>query len=181
MLPSPRLRLSSHRHPSRPALPTAETVRNIPAEGPRILELGEKIDPLLQAYRALTTQETEAYATFERTRPPPPDDLIETSAKYPGLRDCFVEEFNGCDFVEPATMIGADGKTYAKPPRRVLDSKRLRIHIIEYDIGRTTKRGREIRRLARLAMTYERARRDAWDKVSVHNIENERRWGGSRP
>lgn len=157
-----------------PSLPITETVRNILEEDPRIVELGEKIASLLQAYRTLTAQETEAYATFERVRPALPDDLIATVDKYPALRDCFVEEFYGRGFVEPATAIGGDGKTYAKPPRRVLDSKRLRIHIIEYDIGRTTKRDREIRRLARLAMNYERATQDAWE--GVHNIENERRW-----
>jgi hypothetical protein len=146
------------------------------AEDPRILELGAKIDPLLQAYKSWTAREPEAYAIFQRLCPPVPDDLVTAHEKYPSLRDCRVEEQDCRGFPEPTTYIGSDGKRYATPPRRILDSKLLRIRIIKFDVGRTSKIGRETRRLARLAMSYERAKQDAISESDYANIENERRW-----
>jgi hypothetical protein len=50
-----------------------------------------------------------------------------------------------------------DGKE-VKPPRRIYDRRSLQVRIISHDVPRTTREGRRLRRLARLAKGYEAAK-----------------------
>ena len=162
------------------ALPSAEAgtkpaVQNLPAEDPRIIELGEKIDPLLRSYQYWAAREVEAYATYLRLRPPIPEELLTAHKQYSFISDCRAEESDCRGFKECETYIGDDGREYANRPRHILKSKPLRIFIIERDLGRSTKWERDIRRLARLAASYERAVQEALVESDYDNIENKQR------
>lgn len=47
------------------------------------------------------------------------------------------------------------------PSRRIYDRRSLQVHLIVQDVSRTTKEGRRLRRLARLAKAYEAAKEAA--------------------
>jgi hypothetical protein len=128
-----------------PAAPAAANppIEPIDAEAPELIELDRQFLGLAERFKAAKRRRAEVLATFEQLRPSLPEELI-VSSHSPYWR--LAEEERGPD--------GAVNRT--KVPRLILSSRLVRARILLDDISRHTKKGKEMRRLARLAQAYER-------------------------
>lgn len=120
-----------------------------PAETPELLELGQDLRARLATYRDAAARLVAAREHYERIKPAVPDELI-----VPAGADRWSND--GISAIET----DIEGNE-ASPPRRLYHWKSLQVEIIVQDRSRHTKEGRRLRRLARLAKTYERAKEDA--------------------
>lgn len=125
-------------------------------EAPELLVIGDQLPGLLHAFRAALKSRDESVALFEsRCLPIPPDLLLpppSPQTRWSDYREITRENIN---FLT-CKRIG---------DKRVYDVKALKVHIIQHDVPRTTKEGRRLRRLARIASQFE-TKRDAALKVS---------------
>jgi hypothetical protein len=101
-------------------------------------------------------------ANYERIKPALPDELIVPEGG-DHLGDLSVVEWNHIDH-------GA-----SEPHRRIFDWRRVSIHIIGRDVPKTTKRGRQLRRLARVAKKHEAEMEAAIRFSGFHEAEDEAR------
>jgi len=83
---------------------------------------------------------------YEQTKPAVPEELWAPKRHHQS-------EFTEC-------RGGAD-----EPTRWIYVSKNVRAQIILKDISRHTKKGRRLRRIARIAKAYEDSHRAAWEKI----------------
>ena len=129
-----------------PALPAK--AEPMPEEAPELLVLGEKLAAAVDNYRTAKHNRTEAAARFASVCPPLPDDLICRS-QMEVLSDLALAELDylTCERVGSRHIYSATG---------------VRIYILRHDVPRTTKEGRRLRRLARLATKFEREREAAY-------------------
>jgi DNA-directed RNA polymerase subunit F len=132
---APAIALAAATEPPAPPEPPIE-------EAPELLELGRQLPGLAGRVEAITARHTEAMATFERLRPQLPDDLILKT---------------GENWELAAEERGPDGHVVRQRPygpRRILQSKLIRAHLILHEVPRN-KHGTNLRRLARMAKKYE--------------------------
>jgi len=137
----------------------------IDSEDPRAVELGKRIELLLQDYNEIFKRQAEAYATFLRIRPTLPEQLVVSRENHLFIRSCAVDE---SDLISSSAV---------NNPRRILDSKLLRDqnHRIELRIKMSSKLRREVRRLTRLATQYEKTLQAALAESRYPVIEQEMR------
>jgi hypothetical protein len=126
-----------------------------PTEAPELLELGGSLAVLSETLSASIFRHDEARATYEQTRPALPEEII---APPHHRRSLMVEE----------TSDLPGGRT-----AHVYVSKRVRSEIILNDIPRTTREGRRLRRIARIAQAYEAADRRAWEASRQFELSEE--------
>lgn len=140
-----------------PVLAAAPAAKPAPiVEAPELLAIGEQLPGLLNAFRAALKRRDESVALFESQCPPIPADLVIPPPS---------PQFRWVDY-QAITRENINFLTCKRiDDRRVYDGKALKIHIIEHDGPRTTKEGRRLRRLARIATQFEE-RRDSALKVS---------------
>jgi hypothetical protein len=121
-----------------------------------LLAIGDQLSGLLDTYRSALKRRDESVALFERLCLPIPADLLlpPPSPQMRWADYCEITREN----INFLTGKRIDDK-------RVYDAKALKIHIIQQGVPRTTKEGRRLRRLARIASQFE-AKRDAALKVS---------------
>lgn len=156
------------------AVPTVATVPAIAAQAPdvgkfptshepaELLALGEQLQERLATYRETAACKVAAREHYERIKPALPAELIVPED---------TDRMGELSVVEWDPM----RRHAAEPYRRIYDRRRLQIHIIARDVSKTTKRGRQLRRLARLAKERE-AGMDAAIRLSgYHEAEEEAR------
>lgn len=137
--------------PAVAAAPAAAAV--IPAskvdEVPELLAIGDQLPGLLDAFRAALKSRDESVALFEGQCLPIPTDLVlpPPSPQMRWADYCEITREN----INFLTGKRIDDK-------RVYDAKALKVHIIQHDVPGTTKEGRRLRRLARIATQFEKAR-----------------------
>lgn len=140
-----------------PVLAAAPAARPAPiVEAPELLAIGDQLPGLLDAFRAALKSRDESVALFEsQCLPIPPDLLLPPPSPQMRWADyCEITREN----INFLTGKRIDDK-------RVHDAKALKVHIIQQGVPRTTKEGRRLRRLARIASQFE-TKRDAALKVS---------------
>lgn len=135
----------------------APAARPLPiVEAPELLAIGDQLPGLLDAFRDALSRRTAAVALFESQCLPIPADLILPPPS-PQLRWVDYQSITR-EHINFLTCKRIDDK-------RVFDAKALKIHIIQQDVPSTTKEGRRLRRLARIATQFEK-KRDAALKAS---------------
>jgi hypothetical protein len=136
-------------------------VGNFPTstESPELLALGEQLQSRLATYREAAARKVAARANYERIKPALPDELIVPEGS-DHLGDLSVVEWNHIDH------------RASEPHRRIYDWRRVQIHIIGRDVPKTTKRGRQLRRLARLAKKHEAGMEAAIQQSGFHEAED---------
>lgn len=165
------------------AIPAAAMVRAMPVhpapvlpESAELLALGDQINPALAAYRVARDCHAGSRTAAEANCPPVPDELVCKGPQWAGCtrREVDVE---GED-IWPPNYVGADGKTYARPPRGIFNSVDTKAAIERgnlYCDGRT-KFGKQLQKRIRTAEQYEAERKDAIDRSSVRDAANQMRW-----
>jgi hypothetical protein len=125
-------------------------------EAPELLAIGDQLPGLLDAFRAALKSRDESVGLFESQCLPIPIDLVlpPPSPQTRWADYCEITREN----INFLTGKRIDDK-------RVYDAKALKVHIIQQDVSRTTKEGRRLRRLVRIATQFE-TKRDAGLKVS---------------
>ena len=118
-------------------------------EIPELLALGARVQPALDAYRESRARRADARTLFAQLCPPIPDELIAKRGDWSLYNECGEDERD------------LDGQVVQPPngelPRRILRAKLLQIFILRCEMGRSTRRERHIRSLARLASRHEKA------------------------
>lgn len=143
-------------------------------ENPDLLALGERIEPLLAAYRAALARYNEARATAEANCPAVPDEIV---VKGPQWHICAEREqdVDGKD-VWPPNYVGEDGKTYVRAPRYLLNSVYTRAAVERgnlYCDGRT-RFGKQLRKLISIAERYEAEREAAIEASGIRDAAHNR-------
>lgn len=118
-------------------------------EAPELLAVGEQLPALLETYRGALKRRDEAVARFEQQCLPIPPDLVLPPPS-PQMRWS-----DYCEITRENVNFLACKRIDDK---RVYDAKALKIHIIQQEVPRTTKEGRRLRRLARIATKFEKDR-----------------------
>lgn len=131
-------------------------------ESPELLALGERLHPALTSYREAAAAKVAARAHFERLKPMLPDELIVPEG---------ADNFSELSAVEFDPFLSRE----AEPHRRIYDWRRVSIYIISRDVAGTTRRGRQLRRVARLARRYEAAMEAAIWTSGYYDAEEEAR------
>lgn len=151
---------------------TATAVPALPEELPELLALGEEMTRRVGAFDLAVAARGRAREQYEALRPELPAELIarRTTFATADLSQLAVPEVS----VDGRDVISADGNLQ----RYIYDSRRMRAHIILFDVPRTTKGGRLIRRVARLATKYEQAIDAAERKVGYWDLSGEARTAG---
>jgi hypothetical protein len=137
---------------------TAPVVAAAPApEDPAIVGLGERIEPLLVAYRSAGADRLEARARAEATCPAVPDELTE--GHFPGA---YVRDKRD---VEDRKIQQSGVSEYGHPlrPRQILDPEATKAAIARGNIccNRRTKFGKALARRIEIAERYEKEREAA--------------------
>jgi hypothetical protein len=147
---------------TRPA-PAAALVQ----EDPAIIALGERIEPLLVAYRNAADDRIKARANAEASCPAVPEELVCNGAHWRGCTEteCDVEGKE----IRTLLVDGEDGKKYAQLPREILNSEKTKAAIAGGNLycDRRTKFGKEVIRLIDTAEKYETERAAAIDESGL--------------
>jgi hypothetical protein len=140
----------------------------LPQEDPAIIALGERIEPLLAAYRNAAEDRVKARANAEASCPAVPEDLVSKGVAFAG---CTVSE---CD-VEGREILhdvfSMDGTEYRRVPRQILNSGETKAAIARGNLycDRRTKFGKEIVRLIETAEKYETERAAAIERSGLND------------
>jgi hypothetical protein len=139
-----------------------------PAEDGRLLELGRRIDPLLDAYRTAAAKKAAARALAEELCPPVPDGLVCKRGPY----DCAEVErdVEGNEIHPvPALYIGENGKTYGRMSRRILKADLLQDAIDRGNLyaPKRTKFGKMVHAQIKAAREYEANREAAIERSGI--------------
>lgn len=129
-------------------------------ETPELLALGDQLQARLATYREAAARKVAAREEFERIKPEVHPELIVQGD---------IDRMSDMSATEWDPMRGSA----AEPYRRIYDRRRIQIHIIARDVSKTTKRGRQLRRLARLAKAYEAGMEAAIRQSGYHEVEEE--------
>jgi len=155
------------------ALAARPMVDPLPTETPELLALGAEIEPKLQAYRAAAERLRKARATAESLWPMVPEEIVTTRDDrqlYDGCHDREMD-VDGED-VWPPDYVGADGKTYGRPPRRLFKAEPLKKFVIEHGIGSRTSWGRQLRPIIAASEKYETACAEAIEITGVEDAKD---------
>jgi hypothetical protein len=135
--------------PAVAAAPAAAAVAPAPKvdEVPELLALDDQLAEAVKLYGYIRERKAMAAMDFALIRAPEvPDELWAVpSPRWPTHHLASVTRVN----VDRLTEEVIDD-------RRIYDAKALKIHILAQDVPTTTREGKRLRRLARLATTYER-------------------------
>ncbi len=144
------------------ATPSAAT------EDANLLALGERIDPLLSAYRAAVQRRREARAIAEKLCPQMPDELVQKPEDRIDGADITRREIDIEDApVHAQNFVGVDGRIYARRDREIIQSELLEKAFANGDLpGPRTRwaRGRQAEQLRKklaIAKKYESERDSA--------------------
>jgi hypothetical protein len=107
------------------AVLTTVPALNANTEDPRLLALGEQIDPLLTAYRRASARYAEARTEAERNCSPVPEEIVMRGPEWRGCTEREVD-VEGKD-VWPDPYVDAIGKTIAMPPRNLFNSHQAKL------------------------------------------------------
>lgn len=115
-----------------------------------LLRLDQELERGMEAYRIASLARADAEIEYYRTAPSLPDELIDVSRR------------PGCELSRAEVDInGLTASGSRAPARYIYSAKHLQSHIIMWDVSRSSKEGRRLRRLARLAKKYEAAQKVA--------------------
>lgn len=135
--------------PAVAAAPAAAAVAPVPPidEAPELLAIGEQLAEAVEQYGFIRERKAMAALDFATVRAPEvPEELWAVpDARWPTHHLASVTRVN----VDRLTEEVIDD-------RRIYDARSLKIHILAQDVPTTTREGKRLRRLARLATTYER-------------------------
>lgn len=135
--------------PAVAAAPAAAAVAPLPTidEAPELLALDEQLADAVKLYGDIRERKAMAAQDFALVRAPViPDELwAAPSPQWPTFHLTSVTRVN----VDRLTEEVIDD-------RRIYDARALKIHILAQHVPTTTREGKRLRRLARLATTYER-------------------------
>lgn len=150
------------------ATPVAVTAAFAKAEEhPLLLEAGQRLDGLVEAYTAATARLAEATALARTLVPDVPEEIVAYSHFWSG---CTYEVRDVDDKPLSSGLVAyADGKTWPAPPKKIIDSTGLRSLIkagrIQCD-GRTSF-GKAVKRKIALAERYENERARALERSEL--------------
>jgi hypothetical protein len=123
---------------------------------PAIIALGERIEPLLAAYRTAAEDRLKARADAEASCPAVPEELVSEGTFFAGCTasECDVE---GKKILQ--NVLCGDGKKYALP-REILNSERTKATIARGNLycNRRTKFGKKLGKMIDTAERYEAER-----------------------
>jgi hypothetical protein len=140
---------------------TKSAPRVATAEDPTVIALGERIDPLLETYRNAVACHRAARAQAEANCPDVPEEIVCKGPQWLGCteRERDVEDRD----VWPPNYVGDDGKTYARPPRRIFNSQPAKAAIARGNLycDRRTLFGKRLVKLVEAAERYEAGRETA--------------------
>ena len=130
----------------------------LPAEAAELLAIGERLPDVVARIQAARTRYEEAKAAFERLRPSVPPEIIAPEGESQNLTE-MERELNN----QPTPYDEA-----RRGFRDFYSSRKLKAHIILYDISGRTKEGRRLRRIVRLAKRFEKDRESAISASGYH-------------
>jgi hypothetical protein len=137
----PAIALSAVTEPTAPAEPVV-------TESPELIELGERLAPMIEHFRMAQARKAEASALYEKIKPARHDDLVVSPNE--GWERSLTE-----GEVDPLTHEPICLKCGRRRP--IYRSALIRSHIALTETNGRTKEGRRLHRLARLAKQYEKA------------------------
>lgn len=145
-------------------------------EDPAVVALGERINPLLTAYRHALAARQSAHAAAEANCPNVPDEILCKGSEWLGVTEREMDVM-GKD-VWPANYVDADGKTYAKPPRLLFNSRRAKDAIERGNLycNRRTKFGKRLAKLIDTAERYETEREAAIERSGLAAAQDQLHW-----
>jgi hypothetical protein len=135
----------------------------LPQEDPAIIAMGERIEPMLAAYRNAAEDRLKARANAEASCPAIPEELVCSAASWAGCTDS-ERDVEGKEIVPPA-VIGE----FPPRPRRILHSESTKAAIARGNLicDRRTRFGKEIVRLVDSAEKYEADRAGAIERSGL--------------
>jgi hypothetical protein len=139
---------------------------DLPQEDPAIIALGERIEPLLAAYRNAAEDRIKARAVAEANCPAVPEELVSKGHAFAGYTasECDVE---GNEILHD--VFSMDGTKYRRVPRQILNSEETKAAIARGNLhcDRRTKSGKEVVRLIEAAEKYEAERESAIERSGL--------------
>jgi hypothetical protein len=142
---------------------------DIPQEDPAIIALGERIGPLLAAYRNAADDRLKARANAEASCPAVPEELVSEGTFFAGCTtsECDVE---GREVLR--AVVGED--KYARRPRQILNSEETKAAIARGNLycNRRTKFGKKLVRLIETAEKYETERATAIERSGLDDARS---------
>jgi hypothetical protein len=140
---------------------------DLPQEYPAILALGDRIEPLLAAYRNAAEERIKARATAETNCPAVPEELVCNGPFWAGC----TESERDVEGKEIRTLLlqSEDGKKYAQLPRNILNSEETKAAIARGNLhcDRRTTFGKKVVRLIETAEKYEAERGAAIERSGL--------------
>jgi hypothetical protein len=136
-------------------------------EDPAIVALGERIEPLLAAYRSAAADRLKARTAAEASCPAVPEELVCNGPFWAGCteRECDVEGRE----IRMLLLDGDDGKKYSQLPRQILNSEETKAAIARGNLhcDRRTTFGKKLVRLIDTAEKYEAERAAAIEQSGL--------------
>jgi hypothetical protein len=149
---------------TRPA-PAAAPVQ----EDPAILALGDRIEPLLAAYRNAAEDRLKARANAEATCPTVPEELVCKGVFWRGFTEteCDVEGKE----IRILLLDDEDGKKYAQLPREILNSEKTKAAIARGNLhcDRRTTFGKKLGKMIETAEKHEADREAAIERSGLRD------------
>jgi hypothetical protein len=137
----------------------------LPQEDPAIIALGERIEPLLVAYRKAAEDRLKARASAEANCPAVPEELVCKEADWMGNAEREID-VEGKEILILHHLM--NGEPYMAP-RRIFDSKQTKAAIERGNLfcNRRTKFGKKLVRLIETAEKYETERAAAIERSGL--------------
>jgi hypothetical protein len=137
----------------------------LPQEDPAIIAMGERIDPLLTAYRNAAEDRLKARACAEAACPAVPEELVCKEADWMGNAEREID-VEGKEILILHHLM--NGEPYMAP-RRIFDSKQTKAAIERGNLycDRRTKFGKKVARLIETAEKYETERAAAIERSGL--------------
>ena len=134
----------------------------LPQEDPAIIALGERIEPLLAAYRSSAADRLKARANAAAPCPAVPDEIIVHFTSGIGRSECDVEGLE----IWPS---GLNEHGVRDLPRQILDSEKTKAAIARGNLycNRRTKSGKKLAKQIEIAERYEKEREAAIDRSGL--------------
>jgi hypothetical protein len=144
----------------------AAVAASVVQEDPAIVALGERIEPLLAAYRNAAEDRLKARASAEANCPAVPEELVCNAPSWAGCTEsvCDVE---GKEILHD--VFTKDGTEYRRVPRQILDSEETKAAIARGNLycDRRTTFGKKLVRLIETAEKYETERAAAIERSGL--------------
>jgi hypothetical protein len=165
-----RRRGREHGHLATRSAPAAD----LPQEDPATIALGERIEPLLAAYRKAAEDRLKARTNAEAACPAVPDELVcEGPPCGYSVSECDVE---GKEILHD--VFNMAGTEYRRVPQQILNSEETKAAIARGNLycNPRTKFGKKVARLIEVAEKYETERaaaieRSGLDDAMAHQFE----------